>query len=408
MVLAHSAKSFSEFSEEESETSPLEKERFDGRPTCVEIDLERLAKNFRAIRDGTGPSSKILAVVKANAYGHGAIPVAKTLCGEGAHSLGVATVEEGIELRCAGIELPILVLGGFHSLQIPLLVESDLTPVLFDLQTTEDLYQFARKAGKKIAVHVKVDTGMGRLGILPDQAESFFQTLKKMGHFLTFEGLLSHFASADGKEITYTQSQIEVFQKTLQQAQQMGLDPIPHIANSAAILKKLPCLDSMVRPGILLYGYAPSSHLEGVLPVEPILSWKTRVLSIREVPVGFSVSYGESFVTRRRTRLAVLPVGYADGYPRLLSNRGEVLVRGRRAPVVGRVCMDLTMVDLTEIPESQTGDEVILIGKQGQERLTADDMARWSDTISYEVLCGIGRRVPRRYRGALRNHPYDI
>lgn len=403
MVLAHSSQSFKE---QESTTSHGVQERFNGRPTCVEIDLQRLAKNFRAIRDWigpstslrTGPSSKILAVVKANAYGHGAIPVAKTLCEEGAHFLGVATVEEGVELRCAGIEVPILVLAGFTSLQIPKLVEFGLTPVLFDFQTTEDLYQFARKTGKKMAVHVKVDTGMGRLGILPDQAESFFKTLKKMDPFLTFEGLLSHFASADGIDIAHTQSQMEVFQKILQQVQKMGLDPIPHIANSAAILKKLPFLDLLVRPGILLYGYAPSSHLEGILSVEPILSWKTQVLSIREVPVGFSVSYGESFVTRRRTRLAVLPVGYADGYPRLLSNRGEVLVRGRRAPVVGRVCMDLTMVDLTDIPESRTGDEVMLIGEQGQERLTADEMARWSDTISYEILCGISRRVPRRYK----------
>jgi alanine racemase len=395
MVLAHSSQSFKG---EESTTSQRVQERFDGRPTCVEIDLRRLAKNFRAIQNWIGPSSKILAIVKANAYGHGAIPVAKTLCEEGAHSLGVATVEEGIELRCAGIEVPILVLAGLTSLQIPPLVEFGLTPVLSDFQITEDLYQFARKAGKKIAVHVKVDTGMGRLGILPNQAESFFQTLKKMGPFLIFEGLLSHFASADGKEITSTQSQMEVFQKILQQVRKMGWSPIPHIANSAAILKKLPCLDPLVRPGILLYGYAPSSHLEGILPVETILSWKTQVLSIREVPEGFSVSYGGSFVTRRRTRLAVLPVGYADGYPRLLSNCGEVLVRGERAPVVGRVCMDLTMVDLTNIPESRTGDEVVLIGEQGEERLTADEVARWSDTISYEILCGIGRRVPRYYK----------
>ena len=394
---------FPRFSERESSPplSSFRQERLGGRPTYVEVDLQRLAENFNAIRNGLGSSTKILAVVKADAYGHGAVPIARTLCEQGADFLGVATVEEGVELRCAGVEVPLLVLSGLTSSQIPQLVASGLTPVLFDFETTEDLYRFARDAGKKIGIHVKIDTGMGRLGILPNQVESFLQALKKMEPFLIFEGLLSHFASADGEGMAQTEDQIRIFGEILHQVQQAGFHPIPHIANSAAILQRLPFSDLLVRPGLLLYGYVPSSHLEGIVSVRPILSWKTQILSIREVPQGFSVSYGGSFVTRRRSRLAVLPVGYADGYPRSLSNCAEVLVRGRRVPIVGRVCMDLTMIDLTEIPEAQTGDEVALIGEQGGECLTAHEIAQWSHTISYEILCGIGRRVPRHYKESL-------
>lgn len=369
-----------------------------GRPTYVEIDLSKLVDNYRTIQKCLPPSAHIMPVIKANAYGHGAVPIAKTLAKEDPISFGVATVEEAIELRRGGIHHPLTVLSGVYRSQLSKLFDYRLTPVLFDRDITEELYRCAKKRGESISVEVKVDTGMGRLGILPCEVEPFFKELLKKSRYLRLQGVLSHLSDADAEDTTYTEEQITTFEEVLQKVRHLGFKPVPHIVNSAGILARASFSDSTVRPGILLYGYAPSPRLQKGLEVEPILSWKTRVLSIREVPKGFSVSYGCSYVTERRTRLGTLPVGYADGYPRALSNRGEVIVRGKRAPVVGRICMDLTMIDLTDIPAVEPGDEVVLIGKEGSEAVTADEIAEQCHTISYEILCGIGKRVPRYYK----------
>ncbi len=369
-----------------------------GRPTVAEIDLNALAFNYRQIRKRVPKETRILAVVKADAYGHGSLPVSLRLEAMGVDYLGVAIPEEGILLREGGVKSPILILGGIFKEGLEEVVRYDLTSVAFDLGSLEALSKVARREGKKAKIHIKVDTGMGRLGVPFEQFGTFLKKVKKLSN-IEAEGLLSHFSMGDGDR-QYTLAQWKRFQQALSLSRREGFRwQYIHMANSANLILFPESSASMVRPGILLYGAYPSNSIEPLIRVKPVLTLKTRIHFLKPVPAGERISYGGTYVTRRKSLIATLPVGYADGYSTLLSNRGEVLVRGRRAPVVGRVCMDLTMIDVTEIPGVRAGDEVVLIGGQGRERITADEIAKKIGSISYEVLCMIGKRVPKIYRG---------
>jgi alanine racemase len=370
------------------------------RPTWAEIDLDRLAANLRAVRTRVG-ERPVLAVVKANAYGHGAVEVAKALEAEGVAWLGVALPEEGVELRRAGVKAAILLLGGFAPPQAELLLEHDLLPAIYRLDQAEALAGAAARRGVEVRAHLKIDTGMGRLGVPASEVPAFAGALATAGR-IRLTGAFSHLAVADEPKDPFTARQIERFQKAIEVLRSRGFDPQEiHLANSAAILDHPPAWLTLVRPGIALYGYPPSSKVTP-LDVRPVLSWKTRIIYLKEVPPGTSLGYGRTYVTKRSARIASLALGYDDGLPRLLSNRGHVLVRGRRAPIVGRISMDLTTVDVTGVPGVSQGDEAVLIGSSGSLTLTAAEIAAWAETIHWEVLCRLGSRVPRLYlkRGA--------
>ncbi|RMG15404.1 MAG: alanine racemase [Deltaproteobacteria bacterium] len=366
------------------------------RPTALRIDLRALCSNLdlcrRHLAAAHGQQAPaILAVVKANAYGHGALPVARALEAKGVEWFGVALVEEGIALRQGGIRAPILVLGGAYEGGWEAMRAFDLCPVVF----TEAHLEAARCHGP-LAVHVKVDTGMGRIGVLPEALPAFLRRAKRSAG-VRVEGLLTHFANADLADDSVTRAQIAAFEAALAEARAAGLEPRwIHLANSAAVLRMTRHLGShtLVRPGLMLYGYPPSPELRN-LGLEPVATWVTKIIHLKEVPKGFRVSYGQTWEAPRRSRIATLPVGYADGYFRAFGNRAEVLVRGRRCPVVGRVCMDMCMVDVTSLPEVAVGEEVVLLGRQGEEEVSADELAGHAGTISYEILCAIGDRVPR-------------
>lgn len=366
-----------------------------GRPTLCFVDLEALRWNFQQVRKKVGPAVKILSVVKANAYGHGACEVAKTLESEGSDAFGVATLEEGIGLRKGGIQSPILIMAGVYPEHLDELVQNNLTSAVCELEMLRRLESLARSRGLSVNFHLKVDTGMGRLGLLASELDSWLPEMGKL-KALKLEGVFSHFSETEGVERNYTQSQLELFQQVLRRLRAAGYNPpLIHMAKSAGVIAFPSSHFTMVRPGLMLYGIHPSPEMVSQVTLKPVLSWKTRILQLKRLPKSSSVSYGQTFVTGRESLIATLPLGYADGYNRLLSNRGVVLVRGKRAPVVGKVCMDLTMVDVTDIPGAQQGDEVVLLGKQGEGSISADETALWADTISYEVLTSISARVPR-------------
>ena len=371
------------------------------RPTWAEIDLDTLSRNLGAIRRRIGPRP-ILAVVKANAYGHGAAEVARSLETEGVERFGVAIPEEGIELRRAGIRAPILVLGGFAPPQADLLLQHSLVPAIYRPDQVESLSSAATRRGMTAPAHLKVDTGMGRLGVPVADVPAFLEVFRRAPS-IRLMGVFSHLAVADDPADPFTARQIDLFQEAIRALSAARLSPDEvHLANSAAIMDHPPAWLTLVRPGLVLYGYPPSAKVTP-LPVHPVLSLKTRIIYIKEVPPGTTLGYGRTFEARRSTRVASLALGYDDGLPRLVSNRGHVLVRGRRAPVVGRVSMDVTTVDVTDVPGAALGDLVTIIGVCGHEALGADQVAAWAETISWEVLCGIGSRVPRVYvRGSER------
>ncbi len=367
------------------------------RPTSAEIDLQAFRFNLNQIKRLIGPERGILAVIKANAYGHGAVPVGHVLVQEGVEHLGVATVEEGTALRQGGLTAEITVLGGVFPDQHDQLIEHDLTPVLYNLNWAEALSKTVAAAGTRLPVHVKIDTGMGRVGFALEEAEQALTRIAELPA-LQLVGVLSHFADADLQDRTFTDWQLQRFVALEERIRKRGMAvPFWHLSNSAAVMKFPAAFFNMVRPGIMLYGYPPSESFPGKVPLKPVLSWRTRIIHLKEVPRGTPLSYGGTFVTRRRSRIATLPVGYADGYPRRLSNRAQVLVGGRRAPVVGTVTMDMILADVTDIDALAPGDVVTLIGRDGAETISAWDLARWSDTIAYEILCCIGARVPRHY-----------
>ena len=366
-----------------------------GRPTVCSIDLDALAWNFRQIRSKVGPQVKVLSMVKANGYGHGAPAIAKTIADEGGDAFGVATLEEAVELRRTGIRQSILVLAGAYSDQIDQFFDHALVPVIHALEGLKELDLAVHRRKRTLNVHLKVDTGMGRLGFLAAEIDSWLPKIAKL-QALKIEGVFSHFSHAESVEGTYTQQQLQIFQTVVERLRAEGIAPsLLHLANSAATITLPAAYFNMVRPGLMLYGIYPSPSMASRIHLKPVLTWKTRILQVKKVPAGSSISYGQTFVTKRESFIATLPIGYADGYPRLLSNRGEVLVDGRRAPVAGRVCMDLTMIDVTDIKKTQPGDEVILLGRQGDAEISADEMAAWANTISYEILTSISNRVPR-------------
>lgn len=367
------------------------------RPTLAIIDKTAIQSNYLELKRNVAEGVEMLAVVKANAYGHGAVETAKALERAGCGFFGVALCEEGVELREAGIKSRILVLGGVYPNQIRDIIEYDLTPVIFDIETARILDNISAKTGKRINVHVKVDTGMGRLGLLPYQVIPFFKTLKGLAN-LEVDGLLSHFAEADEEDKGFSEEQLNVFFKIIKVINGLGFNPrLMHLANSAAIIGHVNSHFNLVRPGIMLYGAYPAGHLIGKIALKPAMRFVTQVIHIKKAPKDFPISYGRKFITKRDSIIAAIPIGYGDGYPRALSNKGEVLIRGRRARVAGVICMDITMLDVTHIKDVSEGDEAVLIGKQGGDEITAYEVAEKAGTIPYEILCGITNRVPRVY-----------
>ncbi|MDO8689315.1 MAG: alanine racemase [Dehalococcoidia bacterium] len=363
-----------------------------GRPTWAEIDLGALKTNARVLKERIGDECQLLAVVKANAYGHGAPAVARTALEGGASRLGVACPDEGVELRLAGIEAPILILGYTAPVEAEKAVRHGLTPTVNSLQHAEAVAGASCRLGRITPVHLKVDTGLNRFGLDRVGVLGLARAIELMPS-LRLEGVYTHFASADEADKSFTWRQFEEFMGV---ARDLDVS-IRHVANSAAILDLPEMRLDMVRAGIALYGLYPSSEVSRTTPLSPVLSLKSRVARVREVAECETVSYGRTWTAPPRCAIALAPCGYADGLPRLLSNRGAMLVRGCRAPIVGRICMDLAMIDVTGIDGVSEGDELVVIGVQGQESIGADEIAGQAGTISYEVLCGVTRRVPRVY-----------
>ena len=369
-------------------------------PTYATVNLAALAHNLSCIKRYLSPDCEVMAIVKANAYGHGAVETALALGRQGIGRFAVASLDEGIALRQAGVTAAIVVLGALFEEQVSELIAHRLTPVVSDGRILPALANAARSHQASYPIHLKVETGMGRLGFSPEELLSLLENPLLRG-LLQVEGLMTHLADADGKDSTFTERQLDVFRAVLGQIRQRGFTlPLVHTANSAAIVRFPNAHFSLVRPGILLYGYHTLPATVPAPDIRPVLSLHTTIAQLRTIPRGGTVSYNGTYVATRPTRIAVLPIGYADGYSRQLSHRGSVLIRGRRASIIGLVCMDMIMADVTDIAPLQVGDTVTLIGQQGQESIWADEVAGWIDTIPYEVLCGIGSRVPRLYESA--------
>jgi alanine racemase len=386
----------------------------DGR-TWAEISLRNLGENFQTIQKHVGKDVTICAVVKADGYGHGAVECARALELEGAQWLGVTDAAEGLALRGAGVKCRVLLMTGIWKGEEDAIVAENLTPTIWEPWHIETLERAAgqRKAdlpSQRLPVHLKLDTGMNRLGASRDAVPHLCELLSASKHLL-LEGVSTHFASAEVLDAQDAALQMKRFDEGLGILQHYGLRPrFIHMANSAAVTGRPDAWKTMVRPGIALYGYSlaftrggePAAVAE--MKLRPVLSWKTRVLTVREVAAGEAIGYMGTFVTKTKSRIAVLPVGYADGYPRLLSNRARVVVGGEYAPVVGRVSMDLTIVDVSHIGGVAVGDEVVLIGrgagKHSDKSVDAVELARWCETVPYEILCGLSQRVPRVYSGS--------
>ncbi len=377
------------------------------RRVWAEIDLDALTSNLRRVRALAGETKGVMAIVKANAYGHGAVPIAWHLAAQGVSALCVGDSEEAMELRRAGISIPILILGTIIPGELSDVVDHDIAVTVHSSERVRRLDREARRAGRPVSVHLKVDTGMGRLGCAPGIAIEIAKLIRAT-EFLRFDGLCTHFASAN--DANMTRVQVRRFEEVSRAIEAAGI-PLPprHAAASAAILQRVaPQLD-LVRPGLMLYGLSPalpglgSSSDPRPPPLQdglsPVLTLKTQVIFLKDFEAGAPVGYEGTHVTKRRTRVATLPVGYNDGYPWRLSDCGEVLVRGHRAPVVGRISMDYMMVDVGRVPGVSVGDEVVLVGASGDERVTVKELADRAGTIPYEILTGLGKRVVRTFRG---------
>jgi len=370
----------------------------------AEIDLSAYRHNIGELKRITAADTRFMAVVKANGYGHGAVEVSRVALDSGADCLGVARFEEGLQLRQAGIEAPILILGYTPPETARDLIDNDLTPTVFSYSAAEGLANHAKRCGRDLRAHIKVDTGMGRLGVLATEAsvDRRLQEVQAIAGLagLEIEGLFTHFATADSADTSYADLQLRRFRDLLGALDTLGLEiPVKHAANSAALIHLPDSHLDLVRPGIATYGLQSSSQRRGDdLGLEPVLQWKTRIIHLKQVPAGFGVSYGITYKTSEPTTLATVPVGYADGLNRGLSSRGQMLVGGRQVPIVGRVCMDLTLLDVGEVPGVAIGDEVVILGRQNDLELTAEEMAATLDTINYEIVTSISQRVPRIYR----------
>ena len=363
----------------------------------AEVDLAALRKNVDVLAATVGPGVGILAVVKADAYGHGALAVARALERK-VWGFAVSLVEEGVELRRGGIEAPIVVLGSFYGYSHRDVIAFRLTPVVAD---AGDVEKFARAADEmsagRVGLHLKIDTGMARLGVRPEKLEAMLALLK-LTPAVELTGLCSHLASADADDAAPTQAQLAAFERARNRVVDAGLFvPLVHVANSAGAQRFDAARYDLIRPGLALYGYSSSvsSSYNGLLPA---MSLKSRIVALRDVPAGETVSYGGLWRAANPARIATVPIGYADGYTRRMTGKAQVLVGGKRCPVVGAITMDMCMVDVTSV-DAKLGDEVVLLGAQGGARIDADELARWSDTISWEIFCGISKRVPRVYVG---------
>jgi alanine racemase len=373
--------------------------------TWAEVDLDAIAHNARGLKERAGEGTELMAVVKANAYGHGAVPVSKTALENGASRLAVNRVLEGVELRQAGLTAPILILGYSLPSEAETVVRWDLTPTVTTVEGALALSALSVRQGKVTPIHVKVDTGMGRFGLLPDEVVPFIRRISELPG-LKLEGLFTHFAVADLADKTYTRCQFGRYMQLVKQLAQDGFAiPLKHVANSATNLDLPEMHLDLVRCGIALYGLRPSDEVEPAIPLKPAMALKSRVARVRTLSPGSSISYGCTYTTTRPTPVALVPVGYGDGYHRLLSNKGSVLIGGKRAPIVGRVCMDQFVVDVTgHFDKLRTGiegvrqdDEVVVFGRQGEEEISAEEVAALAGTINYEVVTSILPRVTRVY-----------
>lgn len=365
--------------------------------TWAEIDLEAIRHNTRKIKELVGKKVGILVSVKADAYGHGAYPVSRASLEAGAEWLGVSHVKEALELRAHFPKAPILILSSGmlgHSRPI---VRNDLIPVVCSEEVARDLSQEALMEGKRVKVHVMIDTGMGRIGVWHENCLPFLEKISRIKG-IEFQGLCSHFAAADSADLSFTRRQLDHFIKVIREAENKDIRiPIKHISNSGALLSLKESRLDMVRPGIMLYGVYPAPHFKKIIDLKPALTLKTQVAFLKTVEAGRTISYGMTYRAAKKTRIATLPIGYGDGFSRSHSNKGEVLIGGRRAPIVGIVTMDQIMVDVGRIPGVAVGDEAVLIGEQGKERIAAAEVAGRIGTISYEVLSQLGKRISRVY-----------
>ena len=364
------------------------------RQVWTEVNLQTLRDNYNKLQAYT--KSEMMPIVKADAYGHGLIPVVKTLMGCGVKRFGVALLQEALEIKAVFPELTVMVIGATELDQMDTLIKAEIIPTIFQLSQAQALSEAAVKQNRTVSLHIKFDTGMNRIGFREiDFAEIMeIPTLPN----LFIEGIFTHFATSDVRDLSFAREQLKRFQAFYEKLKTAGLTiPIRHVANSAAIIQFPESHFELVRPGISLYGLTPSSQIGGNVGLEPVMSWKAKVSHVKSIKTGETVSYGRTFQAAYPTRVATIPVGYADGLRRALSNHGEMLVQGTRAVMIGRVCMDQTMLEVTKIPGVQVGDIVTILGKDGYEQITATEMAEWIDTISYEVVCGISKRVPRVY-----------
>jgi alanine racemase len=361
----------------------------------VEIDLDRLRRNYRKVRDWIGPDLKILVAVKADAYGHSSVAVSRALAEEGVSMLGVASLEEAIEIKRGDAGVPVVILSPSSFLEIPEIVAEGFVSTISNAEYARRLSETATAAHRTMRVHVEVDTGMGRTGVDHLNAADFIQEVVETGS-IEVEGVFTHFADAEQPDKGFALEQLRRFNLVLRELKSRAIRiPLVHAANSAGLLSLRESHFNMVRPGLIVYGIYPSESVKRTVDVEPVMTFKARVAHLNRLEAGETVSYGRTHRLKRDSTIAVVSVGYGDGFPRALSNGGEVLIRGKRFPVVGVVCMDLTMVDVTSDPGIKIGDEVVLIGRSGEEEITASEVARLAGTISYDVTCSVGPRVPR-------------
>lgn len=367
------------------------------RPTWVEIDLNALRHNLQAIKKMVGPQVKILGIVKADAYGHGDYEVSRVLLNHGIEMLGIAILEEGIQLRDKGIKAPLLLLGGVFEDQIDTVIHYHLIPTVYDLKLAGQISKRAHYYKRVINVHVYVDTGMGSIGIKHDMAIEFIRSLQDMKN-LFIGGIYTHCSCSDEKESAFTNLQMRRFKEVLEALDAIKIDiPLKHMANSGAIIGYPDTYFTMVRPGLSLYGLYPSEEVSRDIGIRPVMSFKTRVIHVKNMEQGDVVGYGGTYRVTKSARVATLPFGYDDGYNRLLSGQGKVIIRGIKAPVVGRICMDQCFVDVTDIKDVSVGDEVVIYGSQGKETVPVESVAKQLNTIPYEVTCAVSKRVPRIY-----------
>lgn len=368
------------------------------RPAWAEINLSNLDYNIKQIKAKAG-GREVIGVVKADGYGHGAVEVSRVLLENGVKTLAIATLQEAVTLREAGFTCPIIMLGITPELYADTLLKYDITPVISSYENAAAISEAAKDAGKTVEALVAVDTGMGRIGFLP--GDETVEAFKKIGGLsnLKIKGLFSHFATADEKDKTYAKQQLAHYNDIYEKLKRAGVDiPFRTFANSAAIMEIPAAHFDAVRPGIILYGCYPSGEVDkNQLSIKPVMSVKANIVHLKKVPSGFSVSYGRKFTTERESLIATLALGYADGYPRYLSGKGRVIVNGVYAPVVGNICMDQCMVDVTDVPDVKLGDEVVLMGSQGGLTILADEIGEKTGTINYEIVCAFGQRLPKVY-----------